>query len=235
LLSTSLLVAHGSRDPRPQQALNQLAKRLGERPGCSLVGTATLELAPLPLHQQIQNFAKLSQSWGYSQVQILPLFLSSGVHVNADLPEEIAIAHRTLGSEIQLNLLPYFGSQVNRLAPWITTKMATVDIEHWILIAHGSRHPGGNQPIEQLAAQIGAIPAYWSVSPNLETQIQVLISSGVNQIGIIPYFMFSGGITDAIAQSIKQFSQQFPTVKFDLIYPLEIDENLVDLIENLFL
>ncbi|HAN73661.1 MAG TPA: cobalamin biosynthesis protein CbiX [Planktothrix sp. UBA8402] len=235
MLSTSLLVAHGSRDPRPQQALNQLAKRLGERPGCSLVGTATLELAPLPLHQQIQNFAKLSQSWGYSQVQILPLFLSSGVHVNADLPEEIAIAQAQIGSEIQLNLLPYFGSQVNHLAPLISTKMATLEIENWILIAHGSRHPGGNQPIEQLAAQIGAIPAYWSVSPNLETQIKVLISSGVNQIGIIPYFMFSGGITDAIAQSIKQFSQQFPTVKFDLISPLEIDENLVALIEDLLL
>jgi sirohydrochlorin ferrochelatase len=235
LLSPSLLVAHGSRDPRPQQALSQLAKHLGELPGCSLVGTATLELAPLPLHQQIQNFAKLSQSWGYSQVQILPLFLSSGVHVNTDLPEEISIAQAQIGSEIQLNLLPYFGSKVNRLAPLISTKMATVEIDNWILIAHGSRHLEGNQPIEQLAAQIGAIPAYWSVTPNLETQIQVLIASGVNRIGIIPYFMFSGGISDAIAQSIKQFSEQFPTVKFDLISPLEIDENLVNLIEDLLL
>lgn len=233
MLSPSLLVAHGSRDPRPQQALNQLAKQLRERPGCSLVGTATLELAPLPLHQQIQNFAKLSLSGGYSQVQILPLFLSSGVHVNTDLPQEMAIAQAEIGSEIQLNLLPYFGSQVNRLAPWIATKMATVETNHWILIAHGSRQLGGNQPIEQLATQIRAIPAYWSVSPNLETQIQGLISSAVDRIGIIPYFMFSGGISDAIAQSIQRFSAQFPTVKFDLISPLEIDENLVNLIEDL--
>ncbi|WP_234996648.1 sirohydrochlorin chelatase [Planktothrix sp. PCC 11201] len=233
MLSTSLLVAHGSRDPRPQEALNQLAKRLGERSGCSSVGTATLELAPLPLHQQIQNFAKLSQSWGYSQVQILPLFLSSGVHVNTDLPEEVAIAQEQLGAEIQLNLLPYFGSQINLLADWIATKMARVEIENWILIAHGSRHPGGNQPIEQLATQIGAIPAYWSVSLNLETQIQALTASGVHRIGIIPYFMFSGGIKDAITQSLQKFSQEFPTVEFELISPLEIDDNLVTLIEDL--
>lgn len=233
MLSPSLLVAHGSRDPRPQQALNQLAEYLGQRSGCSGVGTATLELAPLPLHQQIQEFAQFSRSQGYSQVQILPLFLSPGVHVQADLPEEVAIAQGTLGPDIQLNLLPYFGSQINRLAPWIATKMATVETDHWILIAHGSRHLGGNQPIEQLATQIGAIPAYWSVSPNLETQIQGLISSGVDRIGIIPYFMFSGGISDAIAQSIQKFSQEFPTVKFDLISPLEIDENLVNLIEDL--
>ncbi len=228
-------MAHGSRDPRPQQALNLLAKRLGKCSDFPPVATATLELAPFPLHQQIQDFAKLSQSWGYSQVQILPLFLSSGVHVNADLPKEIAIAQEQLGSEIQLNLLPYFGSQVNHLAPLIATKMALLEIEHWILIAHGSRHPGGNQPIEQLANQIGAIPTYWSVSLNLETQIQVLISSGVHRIGIIPYFMFSGGISDAIAKSIKQFSQEFPTVEFYIISPLEIDENLVNLIKDLFL
>ncbi|MBE9142467.1 sirohydrochlorin chelatase [Planktothrix mougeotii] len=233
MLSTSLLVAHGSRDPRPQQGLNLLAKRLGERSGFPNVGTATLELALLPLHQQIQEFAKLSQSWGYSQIQILPLFLSSGVHVNADLPAEIAIAQEQLGSEIQLNLLPYFGSKINRLAALIATKMATVEIEHWILIAHGSRHPGGNQPIEQLATQIKAIPAYWSVSLNFETQIKALILSGVYQIGIISYFMFSGGISDAIAQSLQQFSQEYPTVEFYLISPLEIDDNLVNLIEDL--
>lgn len=233
MLSTSLLVAHGSRDPRPQQALNLLAKRLGERSGFPNVGTATLELALLPLHQQIQEFAKLSQSWGYSQIQILPLFLSSGVHVNADLPAEIAIAQEQLGSEIQLNLLPYFGSKINRLAALIATKMATVEIEHWILIAHGSRHPGGNQPIEQLATQIKAIPAYWSVSLNFETQIKALILSGVHQIGIISYFMFSGGISDAIAQSLQPFSQEYPTVEFYLISPLEIDDNLVNLIEDL--
>lgn len=233
MLSTSLLVAHGSRDPRPQQALNLLAKRLGERSGFPNVGTATLELALLPLHQQIQEFAKLSQSWGYSQIQILPLFLSSGVHVNADLPAEIAIAQEQLGSEIQLNLLPYFGSKINRLAALIATKMATVEIEHWILIAHGSRHPGGNQPIEQLATQIKAIPAYWSVSLNFETQIKALILSGVHQIGIISYFMFSGGISDAIAQSLQPFSQEYPTVEFYLISPLEIDDKLVDLIEDL--
>ncbi|CAD5978396.1 Sirohydrochlorin cobaltochelatase [Planktothrix tepida] len=228
-----MLVAHGSRDPRPQQALNLLAKRLGERSGFPIVGTATLELALLPLHQQIQEFAQLSQSWGYSQVQILPLFLSSGVHVNADLPAEIAIAHEQLGSEIQLNLLPYFGSKINRLAALIATKMAMVEIEHWILIAHGSRHPGGNQPIEQLATQIKAIPAYWSVSLHFETQIKALILSGVHRIGIISYFMFSGGITDAIAQSLQQFYQEYPTVEFYLISPLEIDDNLLDLIEDL--
>nr|CAD5930552.1 Sirohydrochlorin cobaltochelatase [Planktothrix pseudagardhii] len=228
-----MLVAHGSRDPRPQQALNLLAKRLGERSGFPVVGTATLELAPLPLHQQIQEFAKLSQSWGYSQVQILPLFLSSGVHVNTDLPAEIAIAQEQLGAEIQLNLLPYFGSKINRLAALIATKMAMVEIEHWILIAHGSRHPGGNQPIEQLATQIKAIPAYWSVSLHFETQIKALILSGVHRIGIISYFMFSGGITDAIAQSLQQFYQEYPTVEFYLISPLEIDDNLLDLIEDL--
>lgn len=237
----SLLVAHGSRDPRPQERLTQLAKSLAERSSCSLVGTATLELAPLPLHQQIQAFAQFSLSAGYSQVQILPLFLSSGVHVNIDLPQEVAIAQEQLGTNIQLKLLPYLGCQLNLLVPLITTKMATVETKHWILVAHGSRHLGGNLPLEQLATQIQAIPAYWSVTSSLETQIQRLISSGVNHIGIINYFMFSGGITDAMAsaqpkaitQSIQQFSLEFPAINFHVISPLDMNDDLVDLIEDL--
>ena len=235
--STYLLIAHGSRDPRPQRALNTLAQRLEENIGLTPslawdfhpVGTATLELSPLPLHVQIQQFAESSGQEGYTEVKILPLFLLPGVHVQDDIPQEVAIAQQQLGSKIRLNLLPYLGSHLHYLAEWITEKMAKLEVEEWILMAHGSRHPGGNKPIEQLADQVGAVPAYWFVSPDLETQIQGLISDGVQTIGIIPYFMFSGGITDAIAQSLQQLSQQYPNIKFYLTQPSEADQTLVDL------
>lgn len=236
--STYLLIAHGSRDPRPQRALNTLAQRLEEKTGLTPpfawdfhpVGTATLELSPLPLHVQIQKFAEASYQGGYTEVKILPLFLLPGVHVQEDIPHEVAIAQQHLGSNIRLNLLPYLGSHLNNLAEWIMEKMAKVEVEEWILMAHGSRHPGGNEPIEQLAIQVGAVPAYWFVSPDLETQIQAYISEEIKTIGIIPYFMFSGGITDAIAQSLQHLSEQYPQIQFHLIQPLEADQTLVNLI-----
>lgn len=70
-------------------------------------------------------------------------------------PKKFRSSQAQIGSEIKLNLLPYFGSKVNRLAPLISTKMATVEIDNWILIAHGSRHLEGNQPIEQLVTKSG--------------------------------------------------------------------------------
>jgi len=73
--SAYLLVAHGSRDPRPQHALETLAQQMRKAlatPALAIatnqsrdfrdfssipVGTACLELQPQPLHQQILDFA----------------------------------------------------------------------------------------------------------------------------------------------------------------------------------
>ncbi|NEP61366.1 MAG: sirohydrochlorin chelatase, partial [Symploca sp. SIO2G7] len=65
-----------------------------------LVGTATLELAPSPLHEQIQQFANLALRVGCQEVQLLPLFLLPGVHVMEDIPAEAAQAQANLGDSI---------------------------------------------------------------------------------------------------------------------------------------
>jgi len=82
--SAYLLVSHGSRDPRPQVAMEQLAALISQRqhsqiPAATtlsrvihtsyttaqlaalstrepLIGTACLELSPVPLHEQIKEF-----------------------------------------------------------------------------------------------------------------------------------------------------------------------------------
>ncbi|MET0033673.1 MAG: sirohydrochlorin chelatase, partial [Limnospira maxima] len=62
MLSTVLLVSHGSRDRRPQLAVDKLAQQLSDRLKVtqggdsltdSLVGSAVLELGPTPLSAQI--------------------------------------------------------------------------------------------------------------------------------------------------------------------------------------
>ena len=89
------LVAHGSRDPRPQIALEQLAEQLRLRlsPTLSpLIETGILECAALSLSQQLQQFANTISPRRITQIKILPLFLLPGVHVKEDIPVEVAIA-----------------------------------------------------------------------------------------------------------------------------------------------
>jgi len=259
LLSAYLLVTHGSSDPRPQASTEQLAQLLcqklemkkliqmqqlndvarlitssvGVATTCQpLVGTACLELAPLPLHEQIKQFSKYALAEGFKQIQVLPLFLLPGVHVMEDIPAEVAIAKQSLASDLTIEMRPYLGLHPG-IAQLLATNLQYFDADGWILLSHGTRRQGANQPVEILANKFAAIPAYWSVPPNLETQVKSLLLAGKRRIGILPYFLFKGGITDAIAKSIKQMKQEFPAVKFYLAEPLGTTPQLADLILDL--
>ncbi len=230
--SAYLLVSHGSRDPRPQVEMARLAELLAQqlsqgdltiagtdRPTSFIVETAVLELAS-PLHQQIQQFAKRAVILGYRQLKIVPIFLLPGVHVMEDIPAEVAIAQQMLEDTIALEICPYLGSHAKLQEIWLDliSDSGTPD-QGRILLGHGSRRAGGNQFMEAIAAHLEALPAYWSVAPSLTEQINFLVSQGSTQIKILPYFLFEGGITDAIAQSIQSLEQQLPNVHLSWIPP----------------
>ena len=199
-----------------------------------LVDTACLELAALPLHEQIQQFGDRVLAAGCNRMQVLPLFLLPGVHVMEDIPAEVAIAQTDLGRDVIIAIQPHLGTHAG-LKELLANHMTSVAAEAWILLSHGSRRPGGNQPVQAIAAQLGAVPAYWSVAPSLESQLTNLVRSGHQQIGILPYFLFAGGITDAIAAVVEQLSQQFPTVNLNLAEPLGASAELANLVLDLTL
>ena len=273
-ISAYLLISHGSRDPRPQVAMQTLAElvrvRLADRQLTQipriqartnsyenttfsqlpkidntanaktvvtpswypLVETATLELAPLPLNEQIQEFASKAVTLGCDRIQVLPLFLLPGVHVIEDIPQELAIAQDYLGEAAVIEQRPYLGSHPD-LAQLLVRQRATIGADTTILLSHGTRRTGGNQVVEAVAEQLGAVAAYWSMKPTLEEQIPGLVAQGYQQIVILPYFLFSGGITDAIAQQVATLNQQFPQIQINLGQPIAATVELADLVLDL--
>ncbi|MEQ8469197.1 sirohydrochlorin chelatase [Coleofasciculus sp. E1-EBD-02] len=239
--SAYLLIAHGSRDPRPQRGLEELAqllqKQLASQGEASQalrirVGTATLELAPLSLHEQICQFATQAIKTGYPQIQALPLFLLPGVHVMEDIPEEVAIAQQRLGEKLTINLQPHIGVHPH-LGQLLVNQQPPLNAPIKILISHGTRRPGGNQPVATLAQQLGAIDAYWSIEPTLSQRVATLAEAGYQHIAIVPYFLFAGGITDAIAQSVLDLQQQYPQLQLEFGEPLGATPQLAELILDL--
>lgn len=261
MLSAYLLVSHGSRDPRPKLAMEQLAKLISQSPNWvkmpsdlsirqpprqtlagswfassptilePVVRTACLELGPVPLHEQIVELSKGIAS-GYNSIQILPLFLLPGTHVMEDIPAEVALARDRIEPKLRINLRPYLGTHPG-LSRLLAKQMVTSKVDAWILLAHGSRRAGSQEPIATLATGLGAVPAYWAVAPRLESQVRRLIAAGRRRIGIMPYFLFPGGITDAIAQAVEQLQAQFPTVDLQLAEPLGASAELANLIWDL--
>ncbi len=218
--------------PQAMQATGRVAAL--SRAWYPLVGTATLELGYAPLHEQIRQFASMTLAEGCNHLQLLPLFLLPGVHVREDIPEEVALAQQGLGAAVVLKLRPHIGAHPG-LGRLLTRQWATLEADAMILLSHGSRRAGGNEPVEVVAEQLGAVAAYWSVSPTLEEQINGLVAAGYERIGILPYFLFAGGITDAIAQTINSLQVQFPTVQLCLGEPIgasiELAHLILDLIE----
>lgn len=241
--SAYLLVFHGSRDPRPQQAIEILVQRVADRLGTDTiqqkrVGWAALELQPQPLHQQICKFAEVGLTEAIDRIEIVPLFLLPGVHVKEDIPAEVELARQKMGTAVEISIRPYLGSSPS-MAKRLTTVIKTQSQSAaWVLLSHGSRRPGGNRLIENLTLQLHqqshkpVLQAYWSVPPNLETQIQALVNSRYDRIGILPYFLFAGGITDAIAQSVDRLSSQFSQTQLHLVEPIGVSDELIEQIIN---
>jgi sirohydrochlorin cobaltochelatase len=243
--SAYLLVSHGSRDPRPEIAMHQLARLVCNKlpKNChpenseNLVGIAALEMSSQPLHEQIKQFAesafaieKISQN--DNCLQIIPLFLLPGVHVIIDIPAEVALAQQATSQDIMIELKPYLGSHPD-LQKLLAKQIANTEAEAWILLSHGSRRLDSQKPVEAMATSLGAVVAYWSVAASLESRVQELVTAGYRKIAILPYFLFNGGITDAIAISLEKLKLQFSTVTFHLADPLGASAELADIIWNL--
>jgi sirohydrochlorin ferrochelatase len=163
---------------------------------------------------------------------VLPLFLLSGVHVMSDIPAELAIAQQTLAPMVSLRRTSHLGSHPG-LARLVAERMAAIPVETWVLLAHGSRRPGANEAIAAFAHRLGATAAYWAAGSTLEEALRTLKSLGIKTVGIFPHFLFAGGITEAIAQTVNRLALQFPTMSLHLSTPLDVSPDLADLLVDL--
>lgn len=203
--------------PAAQKArLSPLVREVVPSP---IVGTAYLELTPLPLHQQLYEFCLRVKAAGVERVKVVPIFLLRGVHVTADIPAEVALAKEKLEGRVQVDLCAHLGSHPH-LAHLLKARMADAASEQCLLLAHGSRQPEGNYAVETLAETLGASVAFWSVPPTLETQVVQLMQTGCQRLTILPYFLFTGGITDAITRVTEELAERFPRINFRLLPPL---------------
>ena len=194
-----------------------------------LIEIAALELADLTLSESLINFAHQASRYGIKQIKVVPLFLVPGVHVTEDIPAEIALANEQIDYQVQIKLSPYLG-KYSGIVPHLSRKFAELSGKTRILIAHGSRLSAGAKYYQGLASQLGAKLAYWSTDPKFSDLITAQITSGSKKIAILPYFLFPGKITEAIAAEVARLQSQYPQVKLFLGKPLGATEAVAELI-----
>jgi sirohydrochlorin cobaltochelatase len=217
-----LLLLHGSHDRRYAASVEQFCQNL---PG---VEVAYLDCTPTPLHEQIQAFGKAAKA---TQLVLLPLFLLPGVHVMTDIPDEVALAQAAM-PELPIVAASYLGSNPD-LAMTLQQSFGEPTTSGRIIISHGSRRSGGNQPVIDLAEAVGAIPAYWSVEPSLTTQVMALADRGQHHITVLPYMLFEGSLTDGIRQALATIQVEHPHLNFTLLPTIAQQPECLQLIRRI--
>jgi sirohydrochlorin ferrochelatase len=205
-----------------------------------MIETASLELSPLPLHQSIIQFALQAEKQSYREVKIIPLFLSGGVHVREDIPLAITQAKKALCNKITIRLSPYLG-KYSGIVQLLASKFTELNGESFpyclrdrnILLVHGSRLWAANQHYQSLGSQLDAVVVNWAIGSNpgnLEAYIETFVGEKAQRIAILPYFLFPGKITSAIAQKVEQLQASYPQVQLILGQPLGTTPELGNLI-----
>ena len=240
-----LLVFHGSRDPRTLAAASELKQllltkyrfkniltqqnyletnlllsedkvrdnvNLLETP---LVDIAALELASKSLSESLLDFARQASSRGIKQINVIPLFLAPGIHVKQDIPTEIDLALKQFDRVISIELSPFIG-KYSEMVSLLSRRFSQLSGEARILMAHGSRLSEGKSYYRNLATKLNADLACWSTAPKLASRVKAQINSGKKKIAILPYFLFPGRITSAIASEVAQLQEQYPQAELNL-------------------
>ncbi|MEM7796109.1 MAG: CbiX/SirB N-terminal domain-containing protein [Cyanobacteria bacterium P01_C01_bin.118] len=198
-----------------------------------IVGTAVLDFALLPLHEQICEFGRRLSSAGVERLRLIPLFLLRGKHVMEDIPHEVSLARRQLQGVIDLEIEEPIGSGQN-MPRLITSRFSHSPGRGRLLIAHGSRRPKGNRAVDILAKSLGTEVAYWTVDSDIENQTIQLMQQGCSSLTIFPYFLFAGSITDEIAHLTEELAERFPRTKFRLLPPLGATADVANLVVSSF-
>ncbi|MBX2864494.1 MAG: hypothetical protein KTR27_13170 [Leptolyngbyaceae cyanobacterium MAG.088] len=194
-----------------------------------IVGTAVLDFGLYPLHQQICEFGRRLSSAGIERLHLVPLFLLKGKHVMQDIPDQVELARNALDGLIELNLGGHIG-EAHGMPELITTRFFHSPESGRLIVAHGSRRTRGNRGVDHLAKSLGTAVAYWTKEADIETQAIHLMQQGCSTLTIFPYFLFAGGITDAVAHLTEELAERFPRTNFRLLPPLGATVDLANLV-----
>ncbi len=195
-----LLVAHGSRDPRAEAAIDALAARVvAARPDLP-VGVATLELRG----RRVAEVAAELVSRGADRITVVPLLLTNAYHGSVDLPDVLAGAHLKLpGVELVAgDVLGPDDRLLDALDERIPDRLAG-GFDGIVLAVAGTRDPVAARGIEAVAARYGArhgvpcLPVHASAGEAAVAQA-VMALRVRRRVLVVSYFLAPGLLHDRI-------------------------------------
>jgi sirohydrochlorin ferrochelatase len=203
-MTTLVLTAHGSKDPRSAANARAVAGLLSRmRPGLD-VRVAFLERNSPGLPDVLTGL------WGTRDVVVTPLLLADAYHARVDIPRQVAgsgAARRGIGVR-QADVL----GEDNRLVSVLRERLTGLGVSRFddtlgvLVVAIGSSDPAANARTAQVAPKLaagtrwaGATTAFATrPEPSLAEAASQLRRRGARRLVVAPWFLAPGRLPDRV-------------------------------------
>lgn len=109
-----------------------------------------------------------------------------------------------------------------------------------VLLGHGSKKKEANEILSQLAKMLekeSYDPVFYSflqfTSPTLEDTIDKIAGYSVQEITIVPVFLFPGvHLQQDIPEEIEELKYKYPGISFNLSGPIGADKRLIPILKD---
>ncbi len=209
-----VLIGHGSQHPKTTGEFHQFAQSLALRLGIH-VQPCFLEFNDPPIAEAIRQCVQM----GLTQITVLPLFLSAGMHQKNDVPNIINWA-RQQWPHVRFQYCAPIGVQYHTLSAMSDRLSAATDPNEQIaaektavaVVGYGTRDPDANAEVARLARLLyegrdfGWVePAYYLLTkPDVKTVIQRFAKLGAQRVIVLPYLIFTGHVYERMVKQATQ-------------------------------
>lgn len=205
-MSTLVLTAHGSRDPRSGANARAVADRLR-----SMRPDIDVRLAFLELNEP--NFVDvLSSLPDARRAVVAPLLLASAYHARLDIPKQIvaAGAHGIRQADVL--------GEDERLVSVLRERLAEIDVSPHdddlgvVVVAIGSSNASANKRTAQVAARLAVGTCWVGAATGFATRPETSVahaanrlrSRGARRLVIAPWFLAHGLLTDGVSAYARE-------------------------------
>jgi sirohydrochlorin ferrochelatase len=191
-MSSVLLVAHGSRDPRAQGATRALARTVAAvRPGIDVRVAFLEQVAPQP--------AAVLASMPPRTV-VVPLLLTNAFHGSVDLPAQVAGFDCVIADTL--------GEPSAKLLAALTARLPREPFDGLVLAAAGTRVAQARGTVERVAVALSdrfgvpcAVGYAAGATPSGASAVDTLRARGARKVAVASYFLAPGRLYDLVTAS----------------------------------
>ncbi|TKX81838.1 CbiX/SirB N-terminal domain-containing protein [Halorubrum sp. SD626R] len=239
---TALLVGHGSRRDKSNEAVRELAAGLEDRIGVS-TDAAFLELAEPSIPEAIETLAH-----GSGRITMVPLSLFAASHVKNDLPLAVKRARSDhpnvrFHAGAHLGIHPAILDLLDDRARAVEAELGVdreADDVAVVVCARGSSDPDSNADVHKLARLLYEGREFDRVEagfigvtePLLDEVLHDVAKTRPDAVVVLPYMLGDGVLTGRIRDGAADFDAEYPYVDAAAGDPLGTDTRLLDVLAD---